>query len=324
MTSRRSFIRGLSLVLATPIAAAAQRTGVTYRIGVLYPGGAAALASRIEAFRQGLRDLGYIEGTHFSLEPRHADGNAERLNPLAADLIGRAVDVIATSGDLATRTVQRATTTIPIVALTDDLVGSGLVASHARPGGNITGISILSPELNVKRLEIVKEICRGSCRIVVLWDPATGTPQLKEMETASRSLGVQLSVLEVRSRDDLDTAFNVARKERAAAVNVLASPLLASYGQHIIGLAERSRLPAIYQWREQAEAGGLMSYGPSLLETWRQTGLLVGKVLRGAKPTDVPVEQPTKFELVINKKAAKSLGVTIPASLLLRADHVIE
>jgi putative tryptophan/tyrosine transport system substrate-binding protein len=206
-----------------------------------------------------------------------------------------------------------------IVAFTDDLVGAGLVASYARPGGNITGISILSSELNAKRLEILKEVSPGNSRVAVLWDPAAGTAQLKAMEIASRSLGVRLLVLEVRGPADLDGAFKIANKEGAGAVNVLASPLLASYSEKIVALAAESRLPAIYQWREHAEAGGLISYGPILLETWRQTGHIVGKVLRGAKPADLPVELPTNFELVINAKTAKTLGLTIPPSLLSRA-----
>jgi putative ABC transport system substrate-binding protein len=312
------------LLLAVPLDAQAQRTATVHRIGVLYPGGAAPLAPRMEAFRQGLRDAGFVEGTNVSIEIRYADGRSERLAKMAAALIQREVGVIATSGDLATRVVQQATTKIPIIAFTDDLVGAGLVASHARPGGNTTGISILSPELNLKRLEILKQVSPGTSRVAVLWDPATGTAQLKAMEAAARSLAVQLLILEVLGPDDLDSAFRTANKERAGALNVLASPLLASYSQKIVGLAAENRLPAIYQWSEHAEAGGLMSYGPLLLETWRQTGRLVGKVLTGAKPADLPVELPTNFELVINMKTAKALGLTIPQSLLSRAHRVIQ
>jgi putative ABC transport system substrate-binding protein len=312
-----------ALLFAAPFAAVAQRPATVYRIGVLYPGGSVPLSPRMEAFRQGLREAGYVEGTNLAIEIHFADGKADRLAKMAAELVRREVHVIATSGDLATRMAQQATPTIPIVAFTDDLVGAGLVASHARPGGNITGISILSPELNVKRLEILKEVSPRSSRMAVLWDPATGTAQLKAMEAAARSLGVQLLVLEVRGPDDLDAAFKTASKERAGALNVLASPLLASYSQKIVALAAKSRLPAIYQWREHVEAGGLMSYGPILLDTWRQTGLLVGKVLRGAKPADLPVEQPTNFELIINTKTATALGLAIPPTLLSRADRVI-
>src|SRR5262245_29435408 len=193
----------------------------------------------MEAFRRGLRESGYVEGTNISIERRYADGRTDRLAGMVAELVQREVRVIATSGDFATRAAQQASTTIPIVAFTDDLVGAGLVASHARPGGNTTGISILSPELNVKRLEILKEFSPGISRVAVLWDPATGTGQLKPMESASRSLGIQLLVLDVRGPGDLDGAFETANRERAGAFNVLASPLLASYSQKIVALAAK-------------------------------------------------------------------------------------
>jgi putative ABC transport system substrate-binding protein len=312
------------LLVAGPLGAQTQRVPTVSRVGVLYPGGSAPLSHRMEAFRQGLREFGFVEGTNISIEIRHADGSSDRLASMAAELVRREVRVIATSGDFATRVVQQATTTIPIVAFTDDLVGAGLVASYARPGGNTTGISILAPELNAKRLQLLKEMSPGIARVAVLWDPATGAAQLKAMEGVSRSLGVQLLILEVRGPNDLDGAFTTARNERAAAVNVLASPLLASFSHKIIDLAANNRLPAIYQWREQAEAGGLMSYGPILLDTWRQTGLLVGKVLRGAKPSDLPIEEPTNFELVINLKTATALGLRVSPSLLSRADQVIQ
>jgi putative tryptophan/tyrosine transport system substrate-binding protein len=312
------------LMFAGPLGAQAQRVATVSSVGVLYPGGSAALAPRMEAFRRGLRESGYVEGTNVSLEIRYADGRSDRLASMAAELARRQVRVIATSGDFATRVVQQATTTIPIVAFTDDLVGTGLVASHARPGGNTTGISILSPELNAKRLQMLKEVSPGIARVAVLWDPATGRAQLKAIEAVSRSLGVQLLILEVRDPDDLDGLFTTARNEGAGAINILASPLLASYSRKIVDLAAKNRLPAIYQWREHAEAGGLMSYGPNLLDAWRQTGLLVGKVLRGAKPADLPIEEPTNFELVINLKTATALGVNVPPSLLSRADRVIQ
>jgi len=281
------------------------------------------LSLRVDAFRRGLHDAGYVEGKSVAIESRYADGKADRLAKLAADLLRREVSVFATSGDLATLVVQQATTTIPIVAFTDDLVGAGLVASHARPGGNTIGISILSPELNVKRLGVLKEVAPGVSRVAVLWDPATGTAQLKVMEAAARSL-VELRVLEVRSPDALEEVLQTISKERTRALNVVASPLLAAYSQKIVSLAAKGRIPAIYQWREHVEAGGLMSYGPVLLETWRQTGIIVAKILAGAKPGDLPIEQPTTFELVINLTTAKALGLTIPPSLLLRADQVIE
>ena len=312
------------LLVTGPLGAQAQRAPTVSRVGVLYPGGSAPLSHRMEAFRQGLREFGFVEGTNISIEIHHADGSSDRLASMAAELVRREVRVIATSGDFATRVVQQTTTTIPIVAFTDDLVGAGLVASYARPGGNTTGISILAPELNAKRLQLLKEMSPGIARVAVLWDPATGAAQLKAMEGVSRSLGVQLLILEVRGPNDLDGAFTTARNERAGAVNVLASPLLASFSHKIIDLAANNRLPAIYQWRENAEAGGLMSYGPILLDTWRQTGLLVGKVLRGAKPSDLPIEEPTNFELVINLKTATVLGLRVSPSLLSRAERVIQ
>ena len=312
------------LLVAGPLGAQTQRVPTVSRVGVLYPGGSAPLSHRMEAFRQGLREFGFVEGTNISIEIRHADGSSDRLASMAAELVRREVRVIATSGDFATRVVQQATTTIPIVAFTDDLVGAGLVASYARPGGNTTGISILAPELNAKRLQLLKEMSPGIARVAVLWDPATGAAQLKAMEGVSQSLGVQLLILEVRGPNDLDGAFTTARNGRAGAVNVLASPLLASFSHKIIDLAANNRLPAIYQWRENAEAGGLMSYGPILLDTWRQTGLLVGKVLRGAKPSDLPIEEPTNFELVINLKTATALGLRVSPSLLSRAERVIQ
>ena len=322
--NRRDTVLALLALGAAPLATYAQPPGKVPRIGVLYPGGSAPLSPRMEAFRRGLQEHGYVEKTNIAIEIRYADGRMDRLPELAAALVQRNVRVIATSGDLATRVVQKATTTIPIVAFTDDLVGAGLIASLARPGGNTTGISILSPELNVKRLEFLQQVSPTISRVAALWDPATGTAQLKDIEVAARLLAVQLRIIEVRGPDDLESAFQTVNKERAEALNVMASPLLASLSQKIIDLAAKSRLPAIYQWGEHAAAGGLMSYGPILLETWRQTGLLVGRVLKGAKPADLPVERPAKFELVINLKTAKSLGITIPQSMLLRADRVIE
>ena len=311
-------------LLSAPLAIEAQQPGKVPRIGVLYPGPMPLLAPRMEAFRQGLAESGYVEGQNVAIELRYAEGRTERLPDLAAELVRLNVNVISTSGDLATRVVQQKTTTIPIVALTDDLVGAGLVASLARPGGNLTGLTLLGPELSGKRLELLKQIVPKVSRVAVLWDPSTGTSQLRPVEDVARSLDVRLQVLEVRGRDDIDRAFQAAKKERAGAVNVLASPLLASYSDTIIGLAAKNRLPAIYQWRQHAEGGGLVSYGPGLLEVWRQTALVVAKILKGAKPADLPVEQPTRFELVINLKTAKALGLTIPQSLLLRADQVIQ
>jgi putative ABC transport system substrate-binding protein len=219
---------------------------------------------------------------------------------------------------------QQATATIPIVALADDMLAAGLVTSLSRPGGNTTGLTILASELSAKRLELLKNIFPGISRVAALWDPTTGTSQVTVTKEAAQSLNVNLQILEVRNRDDLARAFEAAMKEHAEALDTFSSPFLASLYREIISFAAENRLPAIYQWREHAEAGGLASYGPSLSETWRQSALIVTKILRGAKPSDMPVEQPARFELVINQKTAKALGLELPLALLIRADEVIE
>jgi len=320
---RRAFLGTLrGSLLAAPLAAAGQQAGDVWRIGVLWPGAAPPPGSRMDWFRQGLRDSGYVEGQNIAIDIRYAEAG-ERLRTLAGELAQSNVSVIATFGDLAPTMAQQATATVPIIALADDFIGAGLVASLARPGGNITGVNIFSPELSAKRLALLKELLPRLSRVAVLWDPANPT-QLKATENVARSLGVKLQALQVRGRDDLVHAFEAAKKGRAEALNVFASPLLSSLQQQIMVLAARHRLPAIYQWKEHTEAGGLMSYGPSLTAMWRQTALVVAKVLKGATPGDLPVEQPTKFELVINLKTARALGLTIPPSLLQRADQVIE
>jgi putative ABC transport system substrate-binding protein len=278
----------------------------------------------VERIRQGLREAGYVDGRTIAIEFRLAEGKTERLPALAAELVQRKVDAIMTFGDPGIRAAKQATTTIPIVVATDDLVGAGLVASFARPGGNITGVSILASELNAKRLELLKETLPGASRIAALWDPGTGTFHLKGLEAAARSLGVELQILEVQHPEDVRRGFEAAKKGRAGALNVLASPLLYGYRQTIIELAAKNRLPAIYQWREMPEAGGLMSYGPTLSGLLRLGVAALDKILKGAKPGEIPVEQPTKFELVINLKTAKALGLTIPKSVLDRADEVIQ
>jgi putative ABC transport system substrate-binding protein len=325
MMDRRAFICTVAGgLLGAPLAAEAQQPGKEARIGVLWPGTSPLRPPRVEAFRQGLSESGYIEGQNVTVEFRYAEGRAERLPQLTAQLVQLNVQVIATIGTQATSVAQRTTTTIPIVALADELVRSGLVASLARPGGNTTGVQILAPEITAKRLELLKQVLPMVSRVAVLSDPGQSLSQLPPLEEAARSLGVQLQVLEVRGEGDIESAFQAAKGGRAGAIQILASPLLFAYSKAIIGLAAKHRLPAIYEWREAVEAGGLASYGPSLFEMWRQTALVVGKVLKGAKPADLPIEQPTKFELVINLKTAKALGLTIPQSLLLRADEVIQ
>jgi len=276
----------------------------------------------MEALRKGLLDAGYVEGQNVAIDVRHAE-TAERLYELAAEMVRSKVSVIVSFGDLGPKMAQKATKTIPIVAATDDFIGAGLVTSLGRPEGNTTGVNILSPELSAKRLSLLKEMLPKLSRVAVLWDPVNPS-QLIATQNAAKSLAVKLQVFEIRGRDDLAKAFQAARKGRAEALNVFASPLLSSLQQSIRDLAASHRLPAIYQWREHAEEGGLVSYGPSLLEVWRQTAVVVGRILKGAKPGDLPIEQPTKFEFVINLKTAKVLGLTIPASLLGRADEVIE
>jgi putative ABC transport system substrate-binding protein len=278
----------------------------------------------MEAFRQGLQDTGLVEGRDVIIELRFAQGGPQPLAELAAELVRLKVDVIHASGDLAPRAAQQATATIPIVAITDDILGAGLITSLSRPGGTTTGLTILSPELSAKRLEVLRDIIPGLSRVASLWDPTTGISQVRLTESAAQSLNIKLKVLEVRHRDDVAGAFQAAKTEKAEALNVFSSPFLASLYREIIDRAAKHRLPAIYQWKEHAEAGGLISYGPSLAGMWRQTAMIVAKILRGAKPADLPVEQPTKFELVANLKTAKALGLTIPESFLLRADQVIE
>jgi putative ABC transport system substrate-binding protein len=278
----------------------------------------------MESFRLGLRDAGFIEGQNVAVELRYAPKGIQQLVELTDELVRMKVDVIQAMGDYAPRVAQQATSTIPIVAISDDIIGAGLISSLSKPGGNTTGLTILSPELSAKRLEVLSEVIPGMSRVAALWDPTTGKSQVAMSEAAAKPLNMKLQILEVRSRDDLAGALESARKERAEALNVFSSPFLASLYREIILLAEVYRLPAIYQWKEHVEAGGLMAYGPSLADMWRQTALIVAKVLRGAKPADLPVEQPTKFELVVNAKTAKSLGLTIPTSTLLRANEVIE
>ena len=267
---------------------------------------------------------GLIEGTDFLIELRYAENGLQQLPELVAELVRMKVDVISPAGDFALRVAQEGASTIPIVANSDDMLGMGLVPSLARPGGNTTGLTILSPELSAKRLQLLRDFMPGLSRVASLWDPETGASQVTQTESAAQSMRVKLQILEVRRSEDLLVAFETAKRGAAEAVNVFASPFLASLYREIIDLASRYRLPAIYQWKEHAEAGGLLSYGPSLARMWWQTGQIVAKVARGAKPTDLPVEQPTKFELVINLKTAKALGLDVPDKLQQLADEVIE
>ena len=323
--------RGLSLSLshsrcAGAVAQAQQPTKVP-RIGFLHGASASAIAARIEAFRQGLRELGYVEGKNIVIEWRYAEGKLDRLPALAAELVRLKVDVIVTAGPAATRAAKEATSTIPIVMTQDaDPVGSGFVASLARPGGNITGLSTLAPELSGKRLELLKEIIPKLSRVAVLGTSTIpGNAQaLREVELAAEAFGVKLQYLDVLGPKDIETAFRAASKGRADAVLVLAGGVAQCSRTQIAELAVKSRLPAIYDRPEYVEAGGLMTYGANFTDLDRRAATYVDKILKGAKPADLPVEQPTKFELIINLKAAKQIGLTIPPNVLARADKVIK
>ena len=322
---RREFITLLSGAAAWPLTAHAQQQGESIsKIGVLWPGPTPPASPRMESFRLALRQFGYVEGRNVAIELRYAKGGLRQLPELAAELVSLKVNVITAFGDLAPKIAQQATGTIPIVAICDDIVGAGLIASLSRPDGNVTGFTLLAPELSAKRLELLQEFMPGISRVAALWDATTGKAQATISESAAQSLKIKLQILEVRNRDDLAGAFRAARDGQAAALAVFASPVLASLNREIVDLAAEYRLPAIYQWRESVEAGGLVSYGAVLASMWRQSGVIVTRVLKGEKPADLPVEQPAKFELVVNAKTALSLGLAIPSNILVRADEVIE
>jgi len=314
----------LCLTLA-PLAAEAQQqpAGKVYRIGLLVSGSESSHQSRIEAFRQGLRVLGYVEGHHIAVEYRYAEGRTDRFPDLAAELVALKVDVIVTSSNPAALAAKKATRTIPIVfASANDPVVTGLVASLARPGGNVTGLTNLSSELGGKRLELLKEAFPKVTRVAYLSIPQNlGAGEVK---AGAQALGLQLQSLSVRTSRDFDGAFEAALRERAHALMTSPGPVLNTHRTRIVDFAMKNRLPAIYPDSEFVNAGGLMSYAPNLPDLWRRAATFVDRILKGTKPADLPVEQPTKFELVINLKTAKALGLTIPQTLLLRADRVIQ
>jgi len=315
------------VVLGVVAIADAQQPKKVPRIGFLTTVSPSAIAARTEAFRQGLRELGYVEGKNIVIEWRYAEGKIDRLPALAAELVRLKVDVIVTAGSPVTRSAKEATVTIPIVMANDsDPVGSGHVASLARPGGNITGLSTLRLEMSGKRLELLKEIIPRLSRVAVLGSSTVpGNAQaLKETELAAGAFGVQLQYLDVLATKDIETAFRAASKGRADAVLVLGGPLFNSHRTQIVDLAVKSRLPAIYYAAEFVEDGGLMTYGVSVIDLFHRAATYVDKILKGAKPADLPVEQPIKFELIINLKAAKQIGLTIPPNVLVRADKVIK
>ena len=315
--------------LFSPVAVEAQQAAKIARIGYLSPNLAAAPHLR-EAFLQGLRDLGYVEGRNVVIEYRDAEGTLERLPALAAELVSLKVDVIVAAVTAAALAAKQATRTIPIIfPAVSDPVATGLVASLARPGENATGLSFFAPELVGKSMDPLKEAVPGVSRIAVLWQPPAlaehqGKALLKAAEVAARTFRVRLQVVEARGPDDFERAFSEMTGARADALIVLTSATFVEARRRLVDLAAKSRLPAMYPLREFVDAGGLMSYGPNILDQFRRAATYVDKILKGAKPADLPVEQPTKFELVINLKTAKALGLTIPASVLVRADQVIE
>jgi putative ABC transport system substrate-binding protein len=323
---------GLAVVLtfslfAAPLAAEAQQATKVTPIGYLSFPSLSANTARIEAFRQGLRELGYVEGKNIVIEWRSADGKGDRLPALAAELVRLKVAVIVTGGGAPTRRAKEATSTIPIVMTNDpDPVGDGFVASLARPGGNITGLSTFVPELSGKRLEILREVVPKLSRVAVLGSStATGYAQtLKEVEAAAKAFKMQLQFLNVSHANDIETAFRAASEGRAQGVVTLNSGILGSQRAQIVELAVKQRLPVMYHQGDFVEAGGLMFYGVNVPDLNRRAATYVDKILKGVKPGDIPVEQPTKFELVINLKTAKALGLIIPQTLLLRADQVIQ
>jgi putative tryptophan/tyrosine transport system substrate-binding protein len=328
LIDRRTFLAGTGAVLlAAPRASEAQQAAKIARIGFLTLNMALNPQLR-EAFLRGLRDLGYVEGSNVVIEYRDAEGKPERLPALAAELVALKVDVIVAPPTLAALAAKQATRTLPIVFAVADPVGSGLVTSLARPGGNVTGLSQLAPELVGKCLEQLTQAVPGVSRVAALWQPGafggrTEKDMLKEAEVAARALGVRLQFVEARGPADIDRAFSDMTRARAGALTVLPSGMFNNERRRLVDLATKNRLPAVYSWREFVDAGGLMSYGVDLADLWRRAATYVDKILKGAKPADLPVEQPTKFELVINLKTAKALGLTIPPSLLQRADEVI-
>ena len=327
---RRSFLGTLACgLLAAPLATEAQKPGKRVpRIGYLSPLSADADSTRSGAFRQGIRDFGYVEGQSIVIEWRFADGRLDRLPDLAAELVRLKVDVVvAAGGHVIAGAAKTASSTIPIVMTNvEDPVATGLVTSLARPGGNVTGLTALVRDLSAKRLQLLKETIPSVSRVAVLWNSAYSGKdrEFHEMRTASAPLALQLLPLQVQRPDQIDAALESATRERAGALITLPDPLTNTYGAQIVTLALKRHLPTMFTQRPPVDAGGLISYGPSYTDLFRRAAGYVDKILKGAKPADMPVEQPTKFDLVINLKTAKGLDLTIPPSLLQRADQVIE
>jgi putative ABC transport system substrate-binding protein len=328
MISRRAFMGSLAGgLLAGPLPARAQPPGKVWRIGYLDQGSAARNGPYLEAFRHGLRDLGWIEGKNITIEARFAEGKTEQLPALAVELVRGKVDLMATASTPAALAAKQATSSIPIViGFVADPVGSGLVRSLARPGGNITGWTHQGLELRGKYLELIKEAVPDATRFGVLWNPANPVHRLSmgTIEAAARRLKVELFPVGAQEPEELESAFSALAARRVEALVVFPDGMFIAQTPLIVGLAARRHLPAIYGVREYAEAGGLMTYGTNLLDMFRLSASFVDKILKGARPADLPVEQPTKFELIVNLKTASALGLTIPSSVLQRADKVIQ
>ena len=313
-----------ALFFALCFAAQAQ-PNQTARIGILQSGSSSSSMSRIASFREGLRELGYVEGKNIKIDYRHAEGKTDQFAVLAAELIRLKPDVLVTSGSPGTVALMKATNKTPIVmAAIGDAVGNGFVKSLAQPGGNVTGLSFLDPDISTKRLELLKEAIPRVVRVALLRHVTSGKQSLEATLAASRPLKVQVQVLEIQAPNEFDGAFMAAKKGGAEAINVLASPILFAYRKELVDLSAKHRLPGMYENKEFVESGGLLSYGANLDDLYRRAAVYVDKILKGTKPADLPVEQPTKFEFIINLKAAKQIGLTIPPNVLARADRVIK
>jgi len=315
-----------AMLLATSFSAEAQQTKKVPRVGFLSVGSATSMSARVEAFRRGLREQGYVEGQNIVVEYRYAEDKLDRLREFAAELAKLKVDVIVSGGTIATRPAKEAAGTIPIVlAYEADPVRTGLVASLSRPGGNVTGLTSNAEELNGKRLELLKEAIPKLSRVAVIRNPAmpTAADALKEAEVAAQSLGLQLQPLEVQGPNDLEGVFQAANKGRAGALMTIGDPVTFTHRKRVADLALKNRLATIHGQIQFAEAGGLIVYGPNDADMYRRAATFVDKILKGAKPADLPVERPVKFDLIINLKTAKQIGITIPPNLLVRANKVI-
>jgi len=323
---RRQFLIAAGALLAAPLRADAQRPAKIRRIGMLIPVSPADAASYIEAFRQGLRKLGYVEGQHITIEPRYSEGRDERFRDLAAEMVSLKVDVIVVWGTPAARAAKAATRTIPIVsAALVDPVGTGLVASLARPGGNLTGLTSGGAELSGKSLELLAELVPGVTRVAVLWQPANPVQPVvfRETQLAAEKLKIRLQSVGVSDPNDFESAFAAIAQERPGALLIIQDLMFLAHRKRIVDLVAKTRLPAVYERKAWVDAGGLISYGVSFPDNFRRAATYVDRILKGAKPADLPVEDPTKFEFIVNLKTANAIGLTIPQSVLLRADHVI-